>query len=80
MLRITVELVPYGDESQKSTLSQFEVVNNKHLHDTIYQYIVRESKEYPDPIVAFVHDRSDGLNDCLRLAFGRLCIAGLDKI
>lgn len=80
MLRITVELVPYGDETQKSTLSQFEVVNRGHHEGEYFNYIVRKSRQEPDRLAGFYHIRDDGLNQCVRLAIEALQKKGLDKI
>lgn len=78
MLRITIDLVPYGVEVNKSTLSQFEIVNTGSTSnpDT---YIVRKDKDSPH-LFEYKHYRTDGLNRCVEAAFSILHAHGLDKI
>lgn len=80
MLRITIDLVPYGVESNKKTLSQFEIVNTGKREDSLDIYIVRESAANPKPIVEFKHHRPAGLNVCVERALMALVMAGVDKI
>lgn len=78
MLKVTVELHPYGSSVHKRILTQFEIVNTGKTSnpDT---YIVRENKA-SQPLFEFHHKREDGLNHCCETAFSLLNTHGLDKI
>jgi len=81
MLRITIDLLPFGAEDEQVVLSQF-VIHNIGRDDTlapgVYRYKV--SKSLTDPAFIFTHKRSDGLFVCLEQALRAVGIAGLDKL
>lgn len=78
MIQVTIELAPYGDVNNKSTLSEFQIVNTGRTKnpDT---YIVRKNQD-GSPLVLFKHYRDGGLHLCVEKAINELRMAGLDKL
>jgi len=81
MLRVTIDLVPFGVEDEKKILSQFIIHNvgsDPSLSPGVYNYKV--SKSLTDPAYIFTHRRSDGLFECVERALRAMHIAGLTKL
>lgn len=70
-LRITIELVPYGDESKKRTLDVVDVSNVATLGDGISEYVGRR-QQHIDTLVSHSrirvgkHRRSEGYWELIR--------------
>lgn len=77
MLRITIELVPFGVEDEKKILSQFLIYNTGMLDgdDTIYKI----SRSTTHPANTFLHHRPDGLFPCVIAGMQKAISTGLDK-
>ncbi len=66
MLRVTIEIIPHGDESQKHQLATFEICNigrpSRSSHEDERSYAVRETHwdRYGDLRGVVVHRRSSG--------------------
>lgn len=80
MLKITVELAPFGNEDEKRVLSSFVIHNIGRapgLPEGVYRYKI--SKSLTDPATTFTHYRPDGLHKCVILGLEAAKEAGLDK-
>ncbi|MBK6515786.1 MAG: hypothetical protein IPG04_17225 [Polyangiaceae bacterium] len=76
MIRVTIDIIPGGDESAKSTARLIEIVNvtrQEDIGDSVHMYEAREvtaiwlRRGLTKPN-SFTHDRADGLEACVRRA------------
>lgn len=76
MLRVTVEIVPFGDEEEKQLLGTMEIINDGSGDGRIGNYIIRR-----DDAVAAVHDypRKAGFWELTRQALNKLGAQTLDE-
>ena len=75
MLRVTIDLVPFGDESAKRTLATYEIANRGPLDDygeerTMYSVSYDGPKGKIES--SFTHDRADGVDACVRAAMAAI--------
>lgn len=77
MLRITIELVPFGVEDEKKVLSQFLIHNVGRRGDGQDMYKI--AKSLSDKSTTFSHTRSDGLHTCVVLGLDAAMESGLDQ-
>lgn len=77
MLRITVDLLPFGSEDDQKVLSQFVIFNT--LQKSGENYIYKISKGLATPATTFQHNRDDGLLTCVRKGIAAAEAHGLDK-
>lgn len=68
MLRVTIELVPFGDEARKRTLETIEIGNVADCGDELCLYEARQGSRS----VEFGHNRSEGAVACVRDALEAL--------
>ena len=85
MIRVTIDIVPGGDEAEKNTVRVIEIGNvtrQEDMGDPVHTYEVREPsaiwmrRELTKPR-RFTHDRADGLEACVRRAI--VALHGGDK-
>lgn len=76
MIRVTIDIVPGGDEAEKHTVRVIEIGNvtrQEDMGDPVHTYEAREvsaiwlRRELTKPH-RFTHDRNDGLEACVRRA------------
>lgn len=80
MLKVTIELAPFGNEDEIRLLSTFVIHNigkGAGLAEGVYRYKV--AKDLTTPSVTFLHKRSDGLHTCVERALSEADRTGLDK-
>lgn len=75
MLRVTIDLLPFGDESAKRTLATYEIVNRGPLDGygeecTLYSVVYDGPKGKIES--GFTHDRADGVDACVRAAMAAI--------
>lgn len=72
MLRVTVDLIPFGYQSHKHTIGQFDIANrgtSNMLQEGFYKYDILVGNKV---IGKFIHDRNLGLRDCLQCALAEI--------
>lgn len=60
-LRITVELIPSGDESRKRKIAEVNVTNDQTGTDEVGNYIISASGDIPGGWDEFHHSRVTGI-------------------
>ena len=81
MLRVTVEIVPHGDESRAEVLQCLEIAQVAQYDDNpggLREYAIRDtaSEEYPEWGVRLMHLRGDGASMLAAKALKRLRLVG----
>lgn len=73
MLRVTIDLVPQGDEGRTRTLRTIEIVNTGVvMTGSEYLATMTAHDDATSYHVSFVHRRSDGVEACVRRALEAL--------
>lgn len=69
MLRVTIEIVPFGDEKAKRTIATYEIENrNSHYDAEPSVYSVTYDGPAGKVTAGFTHHRKDGADACVRAA------------
>jgi hypothetical protein len=77
VLRVTLEIVPWGDETKKYKIGQLDIFNNDQLTDDIYEYGIIDLGNNPGLFNKKVwHLRSKGAWDLVRKVIELLEIKG----
>lgn len=82
MLKITIELAPYGNTKLQETISTFVIHNIGKSEDqrpTGDTYDYKIGRSLTSPSVIFQHNRGEGPEKCVMLGIQAARVAGLDK-
>jgi hypothetical protein len=73
VIRVTIDLLPGGDPARAKTLRTVEIVNERFICGTVYEYsaVMTEHHEgggVSQKVGAFIHNRNSGIEACVEKA------------